>query len=69
MATCAAKPHTCAALQVQDHWTVVARSMSAVQELAVFSTLDKDELKQCLDRATNSNAAVAAVNQAQQSVA
>jgi hypothetical protein len=36
--------------QVQDHWTVLARSMSAVQELAVYSTLPKEELALTLKR-------------------
>lgn len=40
--------------QVGEHWTVLARSMSAVQELAVFSTLEQAELKACLDRVTKS---------------
>lgn len=54
-----------AAVQVQDHWNVVARCMSAAQELAVFSSLDKEALKECLDAATKSEAALAAVSQAQ----
>jgi hypothetical protein len=36
--------------QVSDHWTVLARSESAVQELAVYATLSKQELAQQLNK-------------------
>jgi hypothetical protein len=36
--------------QKGDHWVVVARSGSCVQELEVYSLLDKQELKACFDK-------------------
>ena len=35
--------------QVDEHWTVIARSGPNVQELAVYGSLDRDELKSAID--------------------
>jgi hypothetical protein len=39
--------------QVEDHWLVAARAGSQVQELSVYGSLDKDELKRAIDSSLN----------------
>ena len=33
-----------------DHWTVLARAEQAVQELHVYATLSKEEMKACFEK-------------------
>jgi hypothetical protein len=46
---------------VADHWLVAARTGSQVQELSVYGSLDKAELKRAIDSSLNKSSAGEAV--------